>query len=459
MGNPKDDITKYLKGELSPAEMHALEKKALEDSFLGDALEGAGDLGVEDFDADVDLLQGRLEKRIAGNEGRVVSLWVWSMRIAAGLALVAIATFTIIRLAGNRPSERLAINKETVVPTEKNDAGAVPESSDTAQEIGKDLLSLAKPEEPKSIADVRPPAGNKAAENPISSSSQPAAAAEEPAQPAPELEASDDRDIAAEITTGDKAKIAATAPIETRREEAETAKKSEPTLAKDVSRRARKADQKAAAGAAAVSSAADEAPSNIIRGQVRSQDGSPLPGVNVIIKGTNEGTVTDALGNYQLAANTAGPTLVFSFIGFEETEVSAGTREQVDVRLTDDITELSEVVVVGYAVETDNVNVSNLEFAAPAGGRRAFEQYLDLNLQYPTEALDNNVEGKVTIQFAVEATGELNDFKVVRGVGFGCDEEVIRLIKEGPGWTPTKRNNSAVRDLVKVRMKFALPKK
>jgi hypothetical protein len=56
-------------------------------------------------------------------------------------------------------------------------------------------------------------------------------------------------------------------------------------------------------------------------------------------------------------------------------------------------------------------------------------------------------------------TGQVSDFKVVRGIGFGCDEEVIRLIKAGPKWSPTKKNEEPIKDRVRVRMRFALPKK
>jgi TonB family protein len=100
-----------------------------------------------------------------------------------------------------------------------------------------------------------------------------------------------------------------------------------------------------------------------------------------------------------------------------------------------------------------------MELATPEGGRKAFKQYLEKNLQYPEQALKNEVEGKVTVQFTIGMTGQLSDFKVIRGVGFGCEEEVIRLIKQGPKWSPTKKNEAPVKDRVRVRMRFSLPKK
>lgn len=92
-----------------------------------------------------------------------------------------------------------------------------------------------------------------------------------------------------------------------------------------------------------------------ITGKVTSaEDGSALPGVNVFLKGTNTGTVTDASGNYRLAGVPAsGGVLVFSFIGFQTQEVAVGDRSVVDVIMEADITQLSEVVVTGVGVATE----------------------------------------------------------------------------------------------------------
>lgn len=83
------------------------------------------------------------------------------------------------------------------------------------------------------------------------------------------------------------------------------------------------------------------------------EDGSPLPGVNVIIKGTTSGTSTDADGKYSLSFSAnANSALVFSFIGLQTQEVLIGDRAVVDVSLALDVTQLSEVVVSGVAGAT-----------------------------------------------------------------------------------------------------------
>jgi TonB-linked SusC/RagA family outer membrane protein len=91
----------------------------------------------------------------------------------------------------------------------------------------------------------------------------------------------------------------------------------------------------------------------VVTGKVTSsEDGTAVPGVNVVVKGTTNGTTTDADGNYRLSVPSSGGTLVFSFIGLTTEEVAIGERTIVDVSLTPDVTQLSEVVVVGYGTQS-----------------------------------------------------------------------------------------------------------
>lgn len=88
----------------------------------------------------------------------------------------------------------------------------------------------------------------------------------------------------------------------------------------------------------------------VVTGKVTSkEDGGALPGVNVTLKGTTNGTATDSEGTYKLPVGSGG-TLVFSFIGYESQEVEVGDRQVVDVQLLNDIKQLSEVVVTGLGI-------------------------------------------------------------------------------------------------------------
>ena len=88
-----------------------------------------------------------------------------------------------------------------------------------------------------------------------------------------------------------------------------------------------------------------------ISGKVTAQeDGTGIPGVNVLEKGTSNGTVTDASGNYSISIAGDG-TLIFSFVGYTSQEVPVGNQSTIDVSLTLDVTSLNEVVVIGYGTQ------------------------------------------------------------------------------------------------------------
>lgn len=89
-----------------------------------------------------------------------------------------------------------------------------------------------------------------------------------------------------------------------------------------------------------------------VRGKVtNAEDGSALPGVNVVLQGTSKGTVTDSNGNYQIQVGAGENVLIFSFIGMIPREVPIDNRETIDVVMNPDIQQLAEVVVVGYGTE------------------------------------------------------------------------------------------------------------
>ncbi len=93
---------------------------------------------------------------------------------------------------------------------------------------------------------------------------------------------------------------------------------------------------------------------NTISGTVTSaDDGSAVPGVNVLVKGTNQGTITDFDGQYRLSANADAQTLIFSFVGFATSEVDIAGRSTIDVSLQPSAEELSEVVVTALGVERE----------------------------------------------------------------------------------------------------------
>jgi len=96
-----------------------------------------------------------------------------------------------------------------------------------------------------------------------------------------------------------------------------------------------------------------QAQERLVSGRVIGEDGNPLPGVNVLLKGTTNGTVTDSDGKYKLSVPAKGAVLTFSFIGMASEETEIGERAIVDVGLKTDVKQLSEVVITSLGLKED----------------------------------------------------------------------------------------------------------
>ncbi|MCE7042260.1 energy transducer TonB [Dyadobacter sp. CY312] len=85
------------------------------------------------------------------------------------------------------------------------------------------------------------------------------------------------------------------------------------------------------------------------------------------------------------------------------------------------------------------------------GGTSEMYKYLGKNIKYPSAASRANVSGRVFMSFVVNVDGSIQDVQVLKGLGFGCDEEAIRVVKAMPKWKPGKQSGRA------VRVKYNLP--
>ena len=125
----------------------------------------------------------------------------------------------------------------------------------------------------------------------------------------------------------------------------------------------------------------------------------------------------------------------------EETAIEAYIPVQELVQVEEEIVEEEPIFMV---VES-----------APSfpGGTAALMQFLSDNLKYPMMAREANIHGTVFLSFIVSKTGEISDITVLRGIGGGCDEESVRVVKLMPKWEPGKQRG------VPVKVRFTLPVK
>ncbi len=165
MDNRKNDIAKYLKGELSPAEMHKLEMQALHDPFLADALEGAGSVTPNQFSEDVNSLNKKVNTKSAKKN-------YWPLRVAASILLIISITYLIFQINPESTDESLALNKEeknTKNKTEEvtiEDTGTIESIKDNTEETRKSNLPLKAEDKPITKPKAVPREINEDSESP-----------------------------------------------------------------------------------------------------------------------------------------------------------------------------------------------------------------------------------------------------------------------------------------------------
>lgn len=86
-----------------------------------------------------------------------------------------------------------------------------------------------------------------------------------------------------------------------------------------------------------------------------------------------------------------------------------------------------------------------------------FEKYINMKLVYPESAAKEDIEGTVLIKFIVNETGSISNCEVIRGVGGGCDEEALLLVKNMPRWKPAEIKGKTVRAYNNVSIRFKFP--
>ncbi|MGM5468638.1 SusC/RagA family TonB-linked outer membrane protein [Flavobacteriaceae bacterium LMO-SS05] len=137
-------------------------------------------------------------------------------------------------------------------------------------------------------------------------------------------------------------------------------------------------------------------------------DGLPLPGVNVIVKGTSRGVQTDFDGNYSIKA-TVGETLVFSFLSMKASEVRVGASNTINVSLEEDVALLEEVVIIGYGVKKRGDLSAAISTITT----------VQLEKANNSVSIDNGLQGKASGVQVVAQNGKPGNaaFVRVRGVG------------------------------------------
>ena len=187
---------------------------------------------------------------------------------------------------------------------------------------------------------------------------------------------------------------------------------------------------------------------NLIKGQVLTPAGEPLIGASILLPNTSQGTVTDLQGHFTIAVPAGQQSFTVSYAGYQSESIPINRQDSFRVML-EETAPLTEVVVTDPTrTDRGGRSIAKMNEQALAAPRMSFPpnkaipregfpelgKYIRDNQQYPEEARREGIEGIVLLQFAVQADGSLEEFKVLQSLGHGCDEEAIRLLDKGPEW-------------------------
>ncbi|GAB2572293.1 SusC/RagA family TonB-linked outer membrane protein [Spirosoma areae] len=174
-----------------------------------------------------------------------------------------------------------------------------------------------------------------------------------------------------------------------------------------------------------------------ISGKVSDKNGQGIPGVSVIVKGTNRGTTTNVSGDYSLnAPNNA--VLVFSFVGYASQEIPVSNRSRLNVTLLDDVKALSEVVVVGYGTQK----------RASVTGAISSVSSQEVT-QLPVPSVEQAIQGRVP-GVTVVANGSPGESPIVRIRGIGSINYSANPLYVIDGFPTSDLNNFDTRDVESV---------
>jgi hypothetical protein len=416
-------IRKYLNGELDARAMHEMEKRALDDPFLADALEGFGQT-ASDQQHNLGELTGRMQQRIAPKERRIIP-WM-NMSIAA---LVLLALGAGIWFFNSKPAADKTIRVAQVIKPER----AAPDTLTTLAPVAA-VTSAGDTNQVKlKQASPRTSSGK----NTRVATQQLAAIAADKAPVPSEPENNSMAEIE-EIYKPKKDSIAAN-------EVAVMDMKKQSQSLKEVAGKPRHPD----AVDALVQSRVDGVSvtsSKTITGTVIGSDGLPITGATVKVMGRNFGVITDAKGKFALSDVSGDQTIAVNFIGYSPKKIKINNKDSLNINLVPTNNSLSEVVVAGYGTVKKDDETGSTE-AHPKEGWAALNNYLKKNAQLP-----DGSTGKVRLSFMVAADGSLSQFKIIKSLSDAADKKAVDLITNGPAWIGgTDRKPKEVKISVKFK--------
>lgn len=467
------DIEKYHKGLLSAKEMHDMEKAALDDPFLADALEGYAVEGVNTID-DIEALKQKLNERTERKTvvvpitpaNRSSNLW---LKIAAMIVLIAGGGLLVYQLGFNTKKESPVVQSKQ--KDENTEQVAVPSANESTNGItnadkqADQAASAETVQKQNETANVGAIAEEKAKEfngnaiakrkdtiaisrgffdNSVASSSVRPDNAE-----LKKLPDSDGDDASDNLE--DKALDGRVAGVTVAKSSKEEAIKLKDVTAGNKQANGNAEDLLKKMPGMVVSPAytlQQQARRNIFRGTITDQQNNPLPFANITNTADNVGTYADVKGNFVLTSPDSVLNVQVRSVGFSNNNYALRYDPLPNrIVMSEDRNSLAEVVISRNG-RPDSIrsrgNSMVLEEPEPVDGWNNYDTYLANNLNVPESyrsTRQSSTGGKVEVSFEVDGQGEPINIRVEKSLCEACDKEAIRLIKDGPKFKRKAKKN------------------
>ena len=406
----------YIKGSRKGKEANRIERDAMKDPFLADALEGF-DLVHENHIKNIEQLRKQVRIKTTGKKPTNFRIW----GVAAAILITAGAGAFFLTQDFDMGSPEKETAKVEVQPTAKRAEHEVialkndpPPSADTIIETPiAQSAPIPEEKEDKSSVQEKEPMVLKTEIPPVS----------EPDE-AVEVQTMDTHDSAIPEPEPVKKVIKEEAGegislkeiIGTRTEDG-----SDANSTKEV------ASKKAPA-----TKSTDKKLEPIIRGWITDINGQPLVGASVFLSGTKNVTVSDDDGYFELPSKKAQKIQV-NYLGYESMTLHAELSKMTLIKLRK---KNKEDEKEGKSADKSQTASVTAEKPVPAKGEAAYNKYLKDNLVRPADEC-KDVKGDIVIAFFVDDTGRPHKIRIVKGLCSSIDREAIRLVRKGPSWKRT----------------------
>lgn len=444
------DIEQYFSGKLSVQQMHAMEKAALDDPFLAEAMEGYEGMKEKDWKKQLTAVHQQITDVVA--EAKIIPMhrsstsWWWKAAAAVLIIGLGSALTYVFITDGSTQKTSLPIaqvkstNEDTVIQKD-NTALVKPVITNTGQ-----LKSSSGYDSMVTRADI---AQNNAAIKPNDDfvyrpETKPVITAEKNPSPGNNYKAFVDSsalpvNVSAAASNNVAASnnnyngIATPGMVNTREQEKTTLNEMSAEASK------RKSANKN-----------ERTINNFFNAQVVSADNSPLPFTNISLKSENFGTYADVKGNFRLFSTDTLLNIEVRSVGYLPRTFSLRSNQPLNrIVLQEDLTALKgradiqdKEAIASQRLRRAMVLSDTLINVEPADGWDNYNTYVANNLNIPEDLLKNEFHGEVELTFDVKANGAISNIRINKSMGEAYDEAAKRLIQQGPQWKVKKGRKS-----------------